>query len=95
MEHIRVIARIRPELTSACQSCVTMIENCVDSIELREPEGGARPYPHSRRTRPTKTFTLDRVFGPNAVQEDVYEHVKPRRTALIQGPLCSAASPTG
>jgi len=62
-----------------------MIENCVDSIELREPEGGARPYPHSRRTRPTKTFTLDRVFGPNAVQEDVYEHVKPLVQSAVDG----------
>ena len=77
MEHIRVIARVMPESTNVCQPCVVLKENCTNTVEIRDPAGGTRAYPLSQRAQLTKTFALDHVFGPNASQEDIFEHVKP------------------
>ncbi|KAH8059414.1 hypothetical protein JL722_5443 [Aureococcus anophagefferens] len=89
MEHVRVVARIRPEPAGSrdplCLSATSA--QCVDVVEPEELRSSKSPVPRSHRCEPEKkkSFTVDGVLGPRSRQDDVYEHVRPLALSVVDG----------
>lgn len=92
-EAVRVVVRLRPEEQSTCAggtnlagSCVTRIEQ--KKISVEEPTGnnsGGSSGTKEQRGRQAHYFTFDRVFGPEATQEEVFDTVRPLVNATVDG----------
>ena len=89
MEHVRVVARIRPEPAGSrdplCLSATSA--QCVDVVEPEELRSSKSPVPRSHRceSEKKKSFTVDSVLGPRSRQDDVYEHVRPLALSVVDG----------
>lgn len=91
-EAVRVVVRLRPEEQSTCAggnslagSCVTRIEQ--KKITVEEPTGnsGGSSGTKDQRGRQAHYFTFDRVFRPEATQEEVFDTVRPLVNATVDG----------
>lgn len=91
-EAVRVIVRLRPEEQSTCAggnnlagSCVTRIEQKKITIEDPTENSGGCSGTKEQRGRQAHDFTFDRVFGPEATQEELFENVRPLVNATVDG----------
>ena len=80
-DNVRVVVRCRPmndkEVASACSQAVSVDER-KGTITVKS--SGARS------SEPPKTFTFDRVFGPDSKQVDVYnDAARPIVESVLEG----------
>lgn len=80
-ECVKVMVRVRPmnkkEIAMGCKS-VLEVDKENNQVELSKPE--------KSREAPTKDFAFDSVYGPNSLQQAVYdESAFPLVESVIQG----------
>jgi hypothetical protein len=90
-ETVQVIARIRPEPKASTEESVLVIQDETTIVLLPKSAdkennlGATSSKKNTRNDTAAKGFKLDRVYGPNSTQEEVYTTSRPLVLSVPQG----------